>query len=51
MCQVRDTVELGFNGNGHLLLDFFGSPSRPLGDYRDIFVSDVGVSLDRQVVE
>src|ERR1700677_1226698 len=51
MLNVGNSVHLDFDGNRDLLLDLFGSSSRPLRNDLHPGVGDVGIGLDRQVVE
>jgi hypothetical protein len=51
MREVGDSVQLGLDGNGDLLLDFFGGTAGPLGDDPDVLVGHIGVRLNRQVVK
>ena len=51
MLQVRQAVHDDLDGNGDLLLDFFGGVAGPLRDDLDVVVGDVGIGFHRQVVE
>jgi len=51
MLHVGDARHLDFDGRRDLLLNLFGGASRPLRDHLDIVVGDVGIGLDRKVVE
>src|SRR5579862_7900252 len=51
MLQVRDSVHLNLDGNGDLLLDFFGGASGPLRDDLHPGVGHVGIGFDGQIVE
>ncbi len=51
MNHVGDAGHLDFDGNGDLLLYFFGGTPGPLGDDLDIIVGDVGVGFDREIAE
>src|SRR6516162_5297046 len=48
---MGNSVHLDLDGDGDLLLDFLGRPSRPLRDHLHPRVRHVGIRLDRQVVE
>ena len=49
--KVRNPVHYDLNGNRDLLLHFLRGPPRPLRDDRDVVVGDIGIRLDREVVE
>ena len=49
--QMRHTVELDFEWNRDLLLDFFGGVARPLRDDLRVGVGNVGIGFDRQIVK
>jgi len=51
MLHVREASHLDFNGNGDLLLDFFGGAARPLRDDLDVVVGDVGIGFDGKLME
>ena len=51
MRHVGDARHLDLDGDGDLLLDFFGGAAGPLGDDLDVVVGDVGIGFDGQVVE
>ena len=47
MGEVRQAVHLSFDGDGDLLLDFFGGATGPLGDDLHVVVGDVGIGFHR----
>ena len=49
--QMRNARHHDLDRNRDLLLHFLGRPARPLRDDGDVVVGDIGVRLDRQVVE
>ncbi len=51
MGEVRHAVHLNFDGDGDLLLDFFGGAAGPLGDDLDVIVGDVRIGFDGKAVE
>src|SRR5580658_6602189 len=51
MLKVRHAVHLNFDGHGNLLLHFFCSSARPLGDYLNPRVRNFRVCLNRQSLE
>ncbi len=51
MLQIREAVHHDFDGNGDLLFHFLRGPSGPLRDHLHIVIGDVGIRLDRQVLE
>ena len=51
MREMGDAVQFDFEGDGDLLLDFFGGVSGPLGDDLGVGVGDVGIGLDGQSME
>ena len=51
MLQMRNAVHLDFDGDRNLLFHFFCGPARPLGDYLNPRVRNVGVSLHGQFLE
>ena len=48
---IRDAVHHVFNGDGDLLLHFLRGPARPLRDDPGVIIGDVGIGLDRKMVE
>src|SRR5215467_12165277 len=51
MLQMRNTVHLNFNRNRDLLFNFFGRTAWPLRDDLHVIIGNVGIGLDRQVME
>src|ERR1700730_14169394 len=51
MLEMRNAVHLDFDGNGDLLLDFLGSPSRPLCNHLNPGIGNIGIGFDREVVK
>ena len=51
MLQVRNAVHHDFDGNGDLLLHFFGGAAGPLRDDLNVVVGHVGIGFDRQIVK
>src|SRR4029077_3118474 len=51
MCHMGYPVQLYFEGDRDLLLDFFRRVTWPLADDLGIGVGDVGISLNREIVE
>ena len=51
MREVRETVHLNFDGDGDLLLDFFGGAAGPLRNDLDVVVGDIRIGFDRKGVE
>lgn len=48
---MRKAVHLNLNRDRNLLLDFFCSPPRPLGDDLNVVVRHVGIRFDRQIMK
>ena len=48
---IRDAVHHVFDGDGDLLLHFLRGPARPLRDDPGVIIGDVGIGLDRKMVE
>ena len=44
--EMRKSVHLNFDGNGDLLLDFFGGTPGPLADDSYIIVGNIRISFD-----
>src|SRR5271165_2410089 len=51
MREVGNSVQLRFDRNRDLLLNFFSSPSWPLRNDPHIFVGNVGIRFDREIVK
>ena len=49
--EVGDAVHHVFEGDRDLLLHLLGRPAGPLGDDPGVIVGDVGIGLDREMVE
>src|SRR6185369_2550233 len=51
MGHVSNAVQLNFQRHRDLLLHFLGGVARPLGDDLRVGIRDIGVGLNRQIVE
>ena len=49
--EMRNAVHLNFDGNGDLLLHFFGGAAGPLGDDLHVVVGDIGIGFDGEIVK
>ena len=49
--QVNVLPKLDFDGDGDLLLGFFGGSAGPVRDDVDVVVGDVGVGFDGEILE